>query len=225
MEDTRTTAPSDDRPARALRGFGPAGVVAMLAIVLSGNLVGAALVFVWALASGTPLRKLGFVRPGSWPLTVTVGVVAGVGLKLLMKTVVLPLAGFGPINPTYSYLVGNRAALPGTLFLMVVGGGFGEETIWRGFLFDRFDALFGGAAAARPAIVLVTSALFAMAHYPDQGVAGAAQALVTGIVFGTMFAATRTLWLSIAAHAAYDVAAVLIIYFDVESSLAHAIFR
>jgi membrane protease YdiL (CAAX protease family) len=74
------------------------------------------------------------------------------------------------------------------------------------------------------AIVLLTSVLFAFAHYPGQGLAGAEQALITGIVIGTIFVLTGSLWLPIVVHAAFDVAAVLIIYWNFESRLAHLLF-
>jgi hypothetical protein len=40
------------------------------------------------------------------------------------------------------------------------------------------------------AIVLLTTAVFGLAHYPDQGLAGVEQATITGLVFGTIFAVT-----------------------------------
>ncbi len=52
-----------------------------------------------------------------------------------MKAVVMPLFGADPINRAYHFLAGNRAALPRAFYLMVVGGGFGEETVFRGFFF------------------------------------------------------------------------------------------
>jgi membrane protease YdiL (CAAX protease family) len=67
--------------------------------------------------------------------------------------------------------------------------------------------------------------LFGLAHYHDQGLAGVQQATITGLVFGTMFAVTGQLWMLMCAHAAFDVTAVAIIYWDVESTVAHLIFK
>src|SRR5262245_42031699 len=110
------TAPvRDDRAAAKLRGFGPLGLLAML-VVLAGNLLlpplSALLALAWARRSRTPWRDLGFVRPRSAALTVLAGVASGVGFKLLMKAVVMPLLGADPINRAYHYLAGNRLALP-----------------------------------------------------------------------------------------------------------------
>jgi len=75
------------------------------------------------------------------------------------------------------------------------------------------------------AVVGVSALLFGLAHYPDQWLAGAGQAVVTGTVFGCLLMATGSLWLPIVMHAAFDIAAVLIIYWGAESRVAHWIFR
>ena len=107
---------------------------------------------------------------------------------------------------------------------MVVGGGFGEETVYRGFLFERLGKLFGSHAGARVATVLVSSALFSLAHFPVQGLAGSEQALMTGLAFGTIMAIQGRIWLPMFAHAAYDLTALAIIYFGLEERIAHLVF-
>jgi len=222
------TAESGDRFAAGLRGFGPMGLLAMVA-VLSGNFIvaplSALLVLLWARASRTPWRELGFVLPRSWIESLLVGVLFGAAFKLVMKAVVMPLLGAPPQNEAYQYLVGNRAALPAIVLAVTVGAGFGEEAVFRGYLFERLGKLFGSDAVARAAIVLLTSGLFGLAHYRDQGVPGVEQAVVTGLVFGSIFAATGRLWTLIFAHAAFDLIAVAIIYWGLESKLAHLIFQ
>ncbi|MFL5312348.1 MAG: CPBP family intramembrane glutamic endopeptidase [Myxococcales bacterium] len=219
---------TSDRVAAGLRGFGPLGIAAFL-VIAAGNLVvaplSAVLVLVWARLSRTPWREIGYVRPESWTGDLALGILFGAAFKLVMKIVVMPLLGADPVNRTYHYLAGNRAALPAILFAVIVGAGFGEETLFRGYLFERFGKLFGGGRWARSFIVLLTAALFGLAHYSDQGLAGAEQATITGLVFGTIFAVTGQLWMLMCAHAAFDVTAVAIIYWDVESAVAHLVFK
>ncbi len=222
-------APSfDDALAARLRGFGPLGVVSMVGI-LAGNLLvvplSAILVLLWARRSDTPWREIGYVRPVSWVSDLAIGVCFGGVFKLFMKAIVMPLLGAPPINATYHYLVGNSAALPGMLYAVVVGAGFGEETVFRGYLFERLGKLFGAGAWAKVSIVLLTSALFALAHYPEQGLAGVQQALVVGLVFGAIFAVTGRIWKVMFAHAAFDVVAVAIIYWNLEYAVAHFVFK
>jgi membrane protease YdiL (CAAX protease family) len=223
---------SDDGFAAALRGLGPAGILAIVVIALSGTIapggvsipLGALLVLAWARMSRTPWREIGYVRPQSRVASVVIGIVLGVAFKLVMKAVVMPLLGADPINRPYHYLAGNRSALPSAAWAMLMAG-FGEETVFRGFFFERLRRLFGSGTGARVAVVLVTSALFSAAHVPNQGLAGAEQAAVTGLVFGTIFAVTGEIWLPMCAHAAFDLTALAIIYWDLESKVARLIFR
>ena len=220
--------PSDDRFAAALRGFGPLGIFAIL-VILAGNLVAvplsALLVLVWTRWSRTPWREIGYVMPRSWIRTAAVGIALGVAFKFLMKMIVMPLLGADPINQAYHYLAGNRAALPGFLLAVIVGAGFGEETLFRGYMFERLGKLFGSGVGAKVAIVLLTAAWFGLAHYSVQGLAGAEQATIVGLVYGTIFAVTGRIWMLMVAHAAFDVTAVAMIYWNLESAVAHFVFK
>ena len=179
----------------------------------------------WVWWSRTPWREIGYVRPRSWTQDLAIGIALGIAFKFLMKAIVMPLLGAPPINQAYHYLAGNRAALPGAVYLVLAGGGFGEETVFRGFLFERFGKLFGSAVGAKIGIVLLTAGLFALFHYPDQGLPGVQQAAITGLVFGTIFAVTGRIWIPMVAHAAFDLTALAIIYWNVESAAAHLIFK
>lgn len=220
-------APPDDQLAARLRGFGPLGLLAILVILFADVVVkplSAVLVLVWTWRSHTPWREIGYVRPKTWIGSLTIGVLFGVAFKFLMKAVVMPLLGADPVNQAYHFLAGNRAAVPGILYTMIVGAGFGEETVFRGYMFERLGKLFSTGASTRVFIVLLTSSLFGLAHYSTQATAGAEQALITGLVFGTIFAVTGQLWMLMCAHAAYDLSAVAIMYWNVESDVAHFIF-
>jgi membrane protease YdiL (CAAX protease family) len=78
---------------------------------------------------------------------------------------------------------------------------------------------------AKVSIVLLTSALFAQGHYSDLGLAGVEQAMITGLVFGTIFAVTRQIWIVMCAHAAFDLTAIAIIYWNIEADVAHLMFK
>ncbi|MBI1792289.1 MAG: CPBP family intramembrane metalloprotease [Acidobacteria bacterium] len=220
--------PSGDRLAAGLRGFGPLGILAIL-VILAGNAVvlplSAVLVLVWAWRSRTPWREIGYVRPRSWIGSLAAGIAFGIAFKFLMKAIVMPLPGADPINHAYHYLAGNRAAIPGALFAMIAGAGFGEETVFRGYLFERFGKLLGTGLGARVSIVLLTSAWFGLAHYHVQGLAGAEQATIVGLAFGTIFAVTGRIWLLMCAHAAFDLTAYAIIYWNLESTVARLVFK
>jgi uncharacterized protein len=219
---------SADRFAEALRGFGPIGILAII-LILAGNAViaplSALMALLWVWRSETPWRDIGYIRPRNWIVTIAVGIVFGIALKLLMKIIVMPLLGADPINRAYHYLVGNTAAIPGMLYAIIVGAGFGEETIFRGYLFERLGKLFGSGRVAKISIVLITSVLFGLAHYSVQGLPGTQQATIFGLIFGTIFAVTRQIWILMIAHSAFDLTALAIIYWDLESTVAHLVFK
>lgn len=202
------------------------GLLAIL-VVLAGNFVvvplSAILVLVWAHQSGTPLSQLGFVRPRSWARTLLIGIAFGIALKFLMKSIVMPLLGADPINQAYHHLVGNSAAIPGMLYVIIVGAGFGEETLFRGFLFERLGKLLGTGAKARILIVLLTAGLFGLAHYFEQGAPGVQQAMIVGLVFGAIFAVTGRIFMLMIAHIAFDLTALAMIYWNLETFVAHLI--
>jgi uncharacterized protein len=198
----------------------------VIPVIIAGDLLfkplSALLVLLWARLSGTPLADLGFRRPPDWPVTILLGTVAGIALKFLMKAIVMPLLGAPPVNEAYQFLQGNSAALPGLFYAIIVGAGFGEETLFRGFFFERLQPL-GRRAVGMVAIVALTSLVFGLAHYPDQGLPGTQQAMVVGLVYGAMYAATRSLALPIVTHIAFNLTALWMIYFGLETRIATSV--
>jgi hypothetical protein len=138
---------------------------------------------------------------------------------------VLPLLSAPPVNRQYHYLADNPAALPGMIVVIVVSAGFGEEVFFRGYIFERLGKLLGQSKAALTTTILVSTVLFALAHYQDQRLPGVEQAAVTGLAFGSVFAWRRQLWLLIVAHIAFDVTAVALIYWGWEVPVAQLLFR
>ena len=218
--------------ARKLRGFGPMGVAAILVVLLIGNVsirgftvpLGALLAIAWTWLSRTPWSEIGCMRPKSWAVSTVVAIILGGAFKLAMKALVMPLLGAPAINSTYHYLKRNRAALPGAVFTMIVAAGLGEETVFRGFLFDRMGHLLGRGAGAKTVILVLTAVRFGLAHYSSQGLSGTEQATIVGLVFGMLLAITSRIWPLMCAHAAFDLTALAIIYFDLETRVACLVF-
>ena len=226
-------APAADGIAAQLRGFGPLGLLAIVVILLTASIevaplvylpVGAVLVLVWARVSHTPWAEIGYARPRSWVGTVVVGVAFGVAFKIVMKMIVMPLLGADPVNHAYHFLAGNRALLPAAIYAML-NAGFSEETLFRGFIFERLGKLLGRSPAAKVAILAVTSLWFGASHYSVQGLAGAEQATITGLVFGIIIMVTGRIWTIMIAHAAFDLTALAMIYLGLELKVAHLLFR
>ena len=218
----------NDKLAARLRGFGPLGILAIL-IILGGNFIiaplSAILVLLWVKISRTPWREIGYVRPRSWARTIAVGIIFGIAFKFAMKAIVMPLFGAPPINQAYHFVTGNSAVIPAMLFTMLVTAGFGEETLYRGWMFERLGRLLGQSVSAKIATILITSIVFASLHYLEQGVPGVEQALITGLTFGSIFAITGRIFMLMIAHAAFDLTALWMIYYGLETQIAHLIFK
>lgn len=186
---------------------------------MTPSLLLAIVILAWGRATRKPWSDFGLARTSL--IVVALGAVFGAALKLVLKAIVLPLLGTSPVNAHYHYLVGNTGALPGMLFTIILGAGFGEEVVFRGFLFDRVRR-FGGPLWVA---VVVSATLFGLAHLSDQGTDGAVQAAIVGLVIGTIYARTKNLWPCVAAHIAFDLVALAIIYFGLEERVAHLVFR
>jgi hypothetical protein len=225
--------PHDDEVARGLRGFGPLGLLAIALVVLTGTVfvgnmvalpIGAALTLVWAWRSRTPWRELGLERPRRWATAAIAGIVLGVALKFVMKAIVMPLLGAAPVNQAFRFLVGNTAMLPAAIWGMFAAG-FGEEIVFRGFMFERIRTRLGPGSLASVAAVLFTSAGFGLAHYAGQGLPGVQQATIVGLLFGAIFARTGRLWTLMFAHTAFDLTALAMIYWNLETAVSRLVFK
>jgi hypothetical protein len=227
-----TASSKENRLARDLRGFGSAGIFALLTILLTGSIeinrivvpFGALLVLLWVRLSHTPWSKIGYVRPKNWVKTIIFGLASGIAFKFLTKAVIMPLLGASPINKVYHYLAGNTALLPTAVWAMIVAG-FAEETVFRGYLFERFGKLFGHRTWAKVLTIIITSVWFGLSHFTVQGFMGAVHATILGLVFGTIYAFRGRLFMLMIAHAAYDLTALALIYWELELDVAHLVFK
>lgn len=218
----------DQRVAASLKGFGAGGVLSLiliLAAVLVAIPLAGVLVLLWAWLSYTPLREIGLKRPNSWLGVIVIGVIVGVGLKLLMKSVVLPYLGAPPTNAAFHDLQGDFDRFLIEIPQLIIFAGFCEELIFRGYLINRIQAWLGASATSGIVAVLLTAAIFGPLHYFMQGYWGALQATVVGILFaGAYLLNGQRLWSLIVAHGAFDVFAFWIIYAGMEEKFAHLVF-
>lgn len=215
------------RLAEQLRSFGPMGLAAIV-LILGANFLfaplGALLVLVWVWLSKTSWADVGFGRPKNWPAILLIGIAGGILLKFVQKAILMPLLGAPAINPYFHFIEGNPSAMMRMLVASVLIGGIGEEIFYRGYLFERLGRRWGQSTTAKAAMVAVTSLLFAIVHYPEQGVAGAQQAAFTGLTFGTIYAISGRLWLPMMVHATYNITAVLMIYWGLETAVSRSLF-
>ena len=163
-----------------------------------------------------PWSSIGWRLPPNLPRAVATGAVAGLAMELLAVYGTTPwISGLFGTEPDYSDLAiiqGNLKYLLVFLALNWTLAAFGEEICWRGFLMHRVARLLGDGAAAWAASLMLVSALFGWVH-SEQGVSGAVQEGLSGLLLGVLFLATgRNLTVPIVAHGVSNTVAFVLIY-------------
>ena len=165
---------------------------------------------------GLNWRAVGLARPASWSRAVGLGVLAGLGIEALELFVTQPLlvwwTGQYPDLAVFA-----RVRHDVSLLLLLLAGSwtlaaFGEELVWRGYIFNRLTDLIGGRRAGLGAALLLTSAAFGLAH-ADQGVTGIVENTIDGALLGWLYLASgRNLWMPIVAHGVTDTVDSLLLF-------------
>ena len=120
---------------------------------------------------------------------------------LLSISLAITVVALGVPTSTPEFLEANLLEPSVTsVFLFAIGGPFVEEYIFRGRILPALSPLIG----ARPA-VLGSALLFAAVHF---NWAGFASEFAIGIVAGTVFLITRSLWSAFGIHALNNALAV-----------------
>jgi membrane protease YdiL (CAAX protease family) len=140
-----------------------------------------------------PLASLRFVRPRVMDIVagVIAAIVAVVGIGIIFSMVLpaLHLSVTQKLSPlmaapfVFRVLAATRAA-------------FVEETLFRGYGFERITELTGSASVA----ALVTFALFTFAHYAGGGWGQVLIAAWGGLVLTALYVWRRNLWSNILCH-------------------------
>lgn len=125
----------------------------------------------------------------------TTGMLLGFGMALLAW---IPCAMLG--NVTINRVVAWDQLLLGTGYMVLSAAG--EELLFRGYFYQRLNELFGITLST-----IVLSILFALAHLqnPEVTVMGLVNVSLASIFFSLCYLRTNSLWLPIAAHAAWNV--------------------
>ncbi|WP_158786951.1 CPBP family intramembrane glutamic endopeptidase [Granulicella sp. L46] len=157
---------------------------------------------------GVTWSSIGFSRPTSWRGVLAYGVAAGLAMECLELFVTQPflmrLLHTPPDLSVLSGLRGNVILLAVVLLLTWTLAAFGEELVWRGYILNRVADVISVRRLRWPVAVLVSSAVFGLAHF-DQGWTGVIENAIDGaLLAGLYFASGRNLWVPIIAHGVTD---------------------
>lgn len=176
-------------------GFGPAHGDAQLA--LRTLMAVALLLVVYKLA----IRRLGAVPHDDLPLA---GAAKGLALGLLIGLLLFAsVVGVAALFGAYHIVgPGSTVELAEAILAMAIMPGFTEELLFRGILF-RWLEQFGGSWFA----LALTAALFGLGHIFNPhatALSSFAIAIEAGILLGGAYMLTRSLWMPIGLHAAWN---------------------
>src|SRR6266478_4303889 len=111
---------------------------------------------------GETLADIGLKRPASWMRTFMIGI--GLAAIVFIAMYLSEKAGFRRDLSKFKDVQGNIDLTVLGVFYALIGAGFYEEFMFRGFLMQGLAMLFGASRSAWIAACLVQGALFGAAH-------------------------------------------------------------
>ena len=184
-------------------GFMFGGAVQMLQVAIAWLLIR---------LRGESVANIGLKRPKSWPLTISIGVV--IAVLVFVGIYFSEKAGFHRDLSRFSGLQGNLRLTLFMVFYVLIGAGFYEEFMFRGFLMQGLAMCFGASRGAWIAACVIQAALFGAAH-AYQNPLGMAITGTLGLLMGVIVLASgRNLWPVIIGHGLYDASRFVLFYFQ-----------
>ena len=178
-------------------------IIQMLEVVLAWMLIR---------LRGERLADIGLRRPRSWPRAFLVGIaVAVVAFGIIYFS---EKAGYHRDLSRFRALQGNLELTLIVVVYVIIGAGFYEEFMYRGFLMQGLAMFFGGNRAAWIVALIIQGVLFGASHAYQNPLG----MLITGTL-GTLLGVVvivwpRNLWPAIIAHALFDASRSVLFYFN-----------
>jgi uncharacterized protein len=161
---------------------------------------------------GETLADIGLKRPVSWMRTFMIGI--GLAAIVFIAIYLSEKAGFRRDLSKFKDVHGNLEVAVLGVFYALIGAGFYEEFMFRGFLMQGLAMLFGAGRGAWSAACVVQGALFGLAH-AYQNPLGIAITGTLGVLMGLLvLAAGRNLWPVIIGHGLFDASRFVLFYFQ-----------
>ena len=159
---------------------------------------------------GERLADIGLRRPQSWSRAFLVGV--AVAMTAFVIIYFSEKAGYHRDLSRFRALQGNLKLTLVFVVYVIIGAGFYEEFMYRGFLMQGLAIFFGGSRAGWMAALIIQGILFGLSHAYQNPLG----MLITG-TFGTLLgvlviAWPRNLWPAIMAHALFDASRSILFY-------------
>jgi membrane protease YdiL (CAAX protease family) len=161
---------------------------------------------------GETLADIGLKRPASWMRTFMIGI--GFAAIVFIAIYLSEKAGFRRDLSKFKEVQGNLQLAVFGVFYALIGAGFYEEFMFRGFLMQGLAMLFGASRGAWIVACVVQGALFGAAH-AYQNPLGIVITGTLGVLMGLLVLASgRNLWPVIIGHGLFDASRFVLFYFQ-----------
>ena len=161
---------------------------------------------------GERLADMGLKRPASWMRTFAIGIALAALVFIAMY--LSEKAGFRRDLSKFKDIRGNLELAALGVFYALIGAGFYEEFMFRGFLMQGLAMFFGASRGAWIAACAVQGALFGAAH-AYQNPLGIAITGTLGVLMGLLVLASgRNLWPVIIGHGLFDASRFVLFYLE-----------
>ena len=161
---------------------------------------------------GERLADIGLKRPTSWMRTFMIGI--GLAAIVFVAMYVSEKAGFRRDLSKFKAVQGNLELAVLGVFYALIGAGFYEEFMFRGFLMQGLAMLFGAGRGAWIVACILQGVLFGLAH-AYQNPLGIAITGTLGVLMGMLVLASgRNLWPVIIGHGLFDASRFVLFYFQ-----------
>ena len=168
----------------------------------------------WA-ATQRPFADLGLRWPERPLRLLVVAVALGAGINAFGRTFLWPTLYrlFGERDLRYlGAIEGNLDVVLALLPLIWLSAAICEEIVYRGFIQQRLERVFGQSVTGNVAAIVITSAIFA-ANHAVQGTSGVIQTFIVSCVLGAIFIRSgHNLLLLILLHGVWDTFSVTVMY-------------
>lgn len=164
------------------------------------------------------LSEIGFKSNISFIKTIGTGLLLFVVIEPVLDFIVQPLVAklTGEIADysAFQSVAGNFPKYSKYLFYILVSAGFGEEILFRGFLFRQFNIILPEFQYKTPLTVILSAILFSLPHV-YQGPSGLIMTFIFGLIFALIYVRSNyNLWITITLHGLTDTLFITLAYYD-----------
>lgn len=175
-------------------------------------------IFLFTYWNNKSLSEIGFKSNSNFFKIIGIGLITFVASEPILDFIVQPLVnkltGVTADYSEFQSLANNFSKFSKYLLYILISAGFGEEILFRGFLFRQFKIIIPAFKFKTSLIVVLTSILFSLPHL-YLGLSGIIMTFIFGLFFGITYVKTNyNLWINIILHSLIDIMFITLAYYD-----------